>query len=257
MDVRLGKQPPFRYYSDIKIKVASYLTMEALSPPPSILPAIGRGIDFKMYLNDTLGDCTCAALGHKEQIDSARTHAPDVPTNDIIRDLYHQTGLQQGLSDNDGRYMEGVLKYARETGILQAAGDPTVGAGGREKILGYAAVNFMNDIEFRTALWLFGGLYIGMALPETAARQIEAGKSWSLDHRLGGNAAPGSWGGHAVYATTGVTLITWAARQEYTAGFRKTYFDECYAVLTEDWVQRTTAPNGFNKQQLIEDLAAI
>lgn len=256
-DLKLGKAPPKRYYADVKIKLADYLDTHVLPAPPRSLPPIGKGVTFNMYLNDNLGDCTCAAVGHKEQIDSARTGAKDAPTDDIIRELYHKTGIEQGLTDTDGRYMEGVLKHLKETGLRQTAGDPDNPEGSYEKILGYAAVNWKDDLEYKTALWLFGGIYNGIALPEIAYYQLKAGKGWSLDTSYGGSSAPGSWGGHAVYTTTGGTLITWAQRQNFSLAFRHTYFDECYAVLTEDWVQNTKAPNGFNRDELVADLAAV
>lgn len=247
-----GKLPPKVYPKDT-VRLRDYLAgpKKALPTPPSTLPAIGRGIDFGMFLNDNLGDCTHASLqGHLEQIHSTRAGKAERPTDDMILRDYRATGVLQGLGDQDGRYMaggNGVLDYAKKTGFEQADGT-------REKILGYVSVNWLDDIELRTAIWLFGGVYVGIALPISAYYQIQAGKPWGCSST---NNTPGGWGGHAIIATTRVSLITWSKRQSFTDCFRKHYWDECYAVLTHDWTQNTLSPSGFPMTELVRDLEEI
>ena len=49
--------------------------------------------------------------------------------------------------------------------------------------------------DIATAIWLFGGAYIGVELPVTAQKQ----DVWDVPANPGPNDEPGSWGGHAVY----------------------------------------------------------
>ncbi|MGO8790269.1 MAG: hypothetical protein ACLQVL_23205 [Terriglobia bacterium] len=49
--------------------------------------------------------------------------------------------------------------------------------------------------DIATAIWLFGGAYIGVELPITAQNQ----DVWDVPANPGPNDEPGSWGGHAVY----------------------------------------------------------
>lgn len=254
-DFKLGKRPPLRYYADVAIKAAGYIA-GALPATPRTW-AWGRGISFGMFLNDTYGDCTCAAYGHMEQVHSTRAGRPERAADGDVFDLYHATGIDEHLGDNDGRYCEGVLSYLRRVGLRQESGDPNNPAGSYEKIVGYAAVNPLAIDEVRTAGYLFGGLYIGVALPESAIPQTGRG-AWSCSAT---NNAPGSWGGHCVTVTainaTGPVVATWAMRQQMTWCFWKRYVDEAYAVLTDDWVENGPSPSGFKREQLVADLAAL
>jgi hypothetical protein len=49
--------------------------------------------------------------------------------------------------------------------------------------------------DIATAIWLFGGAYIGLELPISAQNQ----DVWDVPANPGPNDEPGSWGGHAVY----------------------------------------------------------
>jgi len=250
-DYLLGKLPPKRYLSDIAIKAATYIDQAAIDAVPLTF-AWGTGITFQMFLNDRLGDCTCASRGHHNQVVSMRAKHPETHTDDQIFKLYHNTGLEQGLSDQDGRYMEGVLSYEKRVGIEQEGKQP-------DQIIGYAGVNYKDHGEVRAATFLFGGLYIGIALPLSARSQFYAHHNWAYVQGPGN--APGSWGGHAVNVTSinkiGPVVATWARRQQLTWGFWDHYVDESYAVLHPDWVQNVKAPSGFSREDLIEDLAAL
>lgn len=242
----LGKNPPLRYYKDVAVKAIDYVNLAKLPNPPNTLPSIGKGITFGMFGNDRFSDCTHAALSHMEQAHSARAGKAERPTDgDVLYD-YHQTGLEQGLTDNDGRYMENVLSYMKRVGARQA--DMSF-----EKIIGYVAVDWRDYELTRAVTWLFGGTYNGFALPADAEAQI--GATWKLTE--GPGAVPGSWGGHAIFKTVPGTAITWARRQAMTWSWHQRYCDESYAVLTDDWTQNTKAPNGFSRDELIRDLASL
>jgi hypothetical protein len=100
---------------------------------------------------------------------------------------------------------------------------------------------------------LFGGVWVGVWLPNSAKRQTGPGKVWDVSS--GPDAQPGSWGGHAItvvgYDRDGLTLFTWGAEQRMTWAFWNFYVDEAYCLLSEDWFRKSgTTSRGFNVMQL-------
>jgi hypothetical protein len=169
--------------------------------------------------------------------------------------------------------MLSFLKYWRKTGL-------PVG-GKTHQILGFASVNRANPSEISQTIDLFGGVYLGVALPVTAQNQT----MWSVPNGLTGDAAPGSWGGHCVpivadsldstYAIPqvkalapcpgvwegpgGLKVITWGAVYPATWYFLLCYADEAYVVFAPEWLNQTTglSPSKFDYAQLLADLAAL
>jgi hypothetical protein len=212
------------------------------------LPAVPASVDWSrtvanwpMYGNDTLGDCTCAAVGHMEEAWSANAGQPEVPDPQAVLDLYWATG-----SADTGRYCLDVLNYWQSTGF-----------DGGEKILAFAQVDQTNRQHLEFACWAFGGVYIGVQLPKSAQTQSD---EWTLTS--GPDAQPGSWGGHCVnivdYAATGPTCVTWGRLMPMTWEFFDAYCDEAYAAISPDFItEGGQAPSGFNLDQLKTDLAQV
>jgi len=158
-----------------------------------------------------------------------------------------------GANDNGAQEID-VLNYWRQTGI----------AG--HKIQAYVALEPSNTTHIMDGTWIFGGCYIGLALPKTAQAQTQNHQPWSATAAgTTGDGAPGSWGGHAVpvvaYDSRSVTVVTWGALQTMTWGFWAAYCDEAYAILSPDFLKKKdgkpATPDGFNVQQLLEDLADL
>jgi hypothetical protein len=254
-ELPLGKKPPLRYYSEIAVKANDFADGV---PNVPLISAWGAGITFGMFLNDNLPDCTCAAVGHGEQIHSARAGRPERATDAAIRDLFHRTGIEQHLGDNQGRYMEGVLRSLMVTGVRQDTADVDNPAGSYERIKGYAAVDWHNLSQLRAFAYIFGGLYAGLALPLSAYYQYRDGKPWTISRE---NSVPGSWGGHAVWISAvnnvGPIIVTWGIRKQASWAWFAKYCDELYAVVTSDWSQNPMSPSGFDSAGLLTVLASI
>jgi hypothetical protein len=252
---KLGRKPQQRFFADIAVKARPYI--KAALPHTPRTWAWGKDVTFGMFLNDRYGDCTCAALGHMEQVHSARAGHAEHPVDADIFELYHQTGVDEHLGDDDGRIMERVLAYMKRNGIRQTAGDSNNPAGSYEKIIGYAAVNPLDLEEVAAAGYLFGGLYAGLALPKSAIMQTNVRK-WSCTTT---DNAPGSWGGHAVWVTAvnsiGPVCATWAMRVQMSWCWWKRYVDELFVVVSDDWTLNTTAPSGFARDEVIRDLGLL
>ncbi len=171
---------------------------------------------------------------------------------DILSAYSAITGYDPKTGANDNGAVEtDVLNYWRKTGI----------AG--HQILAYTALEPGNRQHVKDAVDLFGGCYIGVALPLSAQNQ----DVWSVPPGgATGDGAPGSWGGHAVpvvaYDSHGPTVITWGAPMRMTWSFWQTYCDEAYAVLSDDFLKQgpngtLAAPSGFDLAALEADLQEV
>lgn len=238
--LRLGKAP--RKNDPRTLILGKYLRLEDLPAVPDAHDWSPAVASWPMYGNDKLGDCTCAAAGHMVEGWTANAGAAVVPADDAVEGLYWATG-----SADTGRFELDVLNYWRTEGL------------GTDKILVYAAVNPQSQLEVKTSIYLFGGLYIGVALPLTAQGQ----KVWDVvGDGQSGASAPNSWGGHAVnivgYDAEGVTLVTWGGLMKATWAFLQTYCDEAYAIITQDWISAEgKAPSGIAMDELLSDLHQV
>lgn len=240
------------------LRLSSYLLGAAELPePPASFDLVSDVASWPMYDNDRLGDCTCAAAGHMVQAWTAANKVEHVPDPSLV-DLFYwetgdppaSTGTAGGPTDT-GRVETDVLNYWRRHAL------------GTSPITAYVAVDPKNGSRVLDGIYLFGGLYLGVALPVTAQRQ----QVWDVvDPSLRGDSAPGSWGGHAVPALAYVgtdrgveyTVVTWGGLMPVTGAFFSAYVEEAYAVLSPDWLgSEDGAPNGFNLDALKADLEAL
>jgi hypothetical protein len=232
---------------DVRTKrMARYLTA-ALPPLPDsvVTPAIASTMD----LNDQLGDCTCAAMAHLVQAWTLANGSEVIPTEaDVLAAYEGACGYNPADPSTDQGGVElDVLNYWRATGI------------GGHKIAAFVALEPQNRDHVRASCFLFGGCYLGVALPISAQSQ----DVWSV--AIGGDQGdptPGSWGGHAVpiigYNPTGPVCITWGQPKQMTWEWFDAYCDEAYCVLSADWAQAgKPAPSGFDLAALQADLGAV
>jgi hypothetical protein len=243
---KLGKLAP--RIDPRTLKLARYLTGMLPPAPPSVDWGTPVG-DWPMYLNDQIGDCTVAAAGHMIECWTANAMTADVHGDaDILAAYEAISGYNPADPNSDCGAVElDVLKYWRGTGI----------AG--HKIGAFASLNPLHQETIRQAINLFGGIYIGLALPLSAQDQ----DTWSIsDTAYHAEKDPGSWDLHAVnivgYDEDGLTCITWGARKRMTWEFFLTYCDEAYALISVDFLRGDgTTPDGFDMKQLKDDLAKV
>jgi hypothetical protein len=204
--------------------------------------------DWPMYLNDRLGDCTCAGIAHILQAVSTygQGNTVTVTDSDVLTAYEAVSGYDPRTGDNDnGAVMQDVLSYWRKTGI----------AG--HKILAFAEVDYRNQDELKAALYTFGHLYIGINFPASAMDQFNEGKPW--DYVRGSQ----NEGGHAInggfYQDGGNwKVVTWGQVQEMTQEFWDHYVEEAWVVITPEWLnEQGKSPTGLDLQTLGQDLADI
>jgi len=226
------------------------------------LPRLPRMVDnsdsgdgWPMYRNDKWGCCTCVTAAHMTQLHSIiARRTPTVPTDaDVLAFYQRVTELEGGRFDpisgaNDNGAIElDLLNQWRRYPI------------GGQKIFAFAAVEPDDEDLVRAGIYVFGGLYIGIALPLSARRQLAAKQPWEVVADPA-TSIPGSWGGHAVcvlaYDPEGLTIATWGTTQRMTWGFWHRYVDESYVAAPMQWKTRGAHP-AFNWNELMGNLDAL
>ncbi len=246
-DGRLGRTPSKN--DPRNLLLAKYLPND-LSGVPAQANLSTPVKNWGMMLNDTIGDCTVAACGHQIQQWTANAGTEKTPTDQAILKAYEAvSGYRPGNPQTDaGADMLTVLKYWRKTGI---SGD---------KIGAFTFVDPANFDHVRAATWLFGGTYLGLAMPVSAQKQ----QVWDVPQGGAvGDGAPGSWGGHAVliagYSPEGLLVVTWGQLKLMTWDFLKTYAQEAYAIVSKDFLNgKGQTPNaGLDLAALNADLKTV
>ena len=200
--LKLGKRP--RRHDVRTLMMARYLT-SALPAAPARVDYTHGIADWGMMLNDRLGCCTIAAVGHAVQTWTANAIGREltVPDSAILAcyekwDGYNPTDPSTDL----GGVELDVLKAWRQQGFTGQTLDAFVAIdlGTRDSGLGDSGNSAPNPQPLipnpiAQAIWLFGGAYIGVELPISAQDQ----DVWDVPAKPSHKDDPGSWGGHAVY----------------------------------------------------------
>lgn len=240
---RFGKHPPKLDYRTLRLK--DYLT-PALAPPPASFNVLTEvyqklglsnpSVLFPMDGNDTLGDCTIAAMAHAITTYCGLVGTKNIMAKQAVVKLYLRLtgGIDSGLDELK------VLNYWQSNPV---SGD---------KILAFAKIETKNHTHVQQAVRLFGGVYLGFQVQQNCIQQFDAHQPWTP--------SPLTHDGHAVYAvaydSTGVTVLTWGSTQQGTWPWWDECVDEAYAILPPQAEQPGFAP-GFNFKQLQSDLAAV
>jgi hypothetical protein len=255
--MKLGRKRPLSKGPHLRLR--NYLTPSLPPAPANIDYSLDASAALaEMYLNDQLGDCVIAAIGHIEGVLTGNGNPPALLyTQDQIIALYSAIGGYVPGNPNTDQGCDEVtaLNY------WQSSGAPS---GSSHKIAGWLAVDPSNRAEYEAALWLFENLFFGVELPDAWINPEPMGSGFVWD--VAGPADPQN--GHAFagfgYNAQGVKIATWgmeglithAAIQQYCANADG---GELYVVISQDSINRASqkAPSGFNWSQLVADFDAI
>jgi hypothetical protein len=249
----LGKGAARKDQRDLKLK--DFLTP---TPAPAECNWYGPVTQWGMMLNDSLGDCTCAAVGHGLQVATLNTPIGEItPVDDAVLGLYEKAcGYIPGDPSTDqGGDINTVLNSTRTTGL----GKKEVDGHTRHHfpLYAYAAVDETNIEAVKLAIATLGVCDIGLQLPISAQAQV--GGVW--DMASGPNGQAGSWGGHSVvvcaYDVNGLTCITWGALQRMTWAFWNAYVDEAFSLFYNAWKERSAPTSGVQFDAFDKALQAV
>ncbi|HXL66266.1 MAG TPA: hypothetical protein VN938_14545 [Xanthobacteraceae bacterium] len=252
---RMGRRRPLARCPRFSLR--NYL-MKDLSPPPASCDysaKAGKALS-QLYLNDKLGDCVIAGIGHVVGVLTAGAGNQFVYSDDQILQLYEAIGgyVPNHPNTDDGCDEQTALNY------WQHHGAPS----GTHKIAGWVAVNGADPNEYRTALWLFENLYFGLELPDkwVSPMPTRPGFTWDVA------GPPNPDNGHCVvgagYSNKGVKICTWGMLGTLTDEAVEKYATtagsgELYTVISQDAINKATqkAPAGFDWSQLIADFDSM
>lgn len=241
-----GKLAPHPEDSHPRVRLSDHL--ESTPAVPAVVDWASEVVSWPDYGNFKIGDCTCAALGHAVQAWTTYGEGETVTLPyDVILHLYEAVSgydPQTGANDH-GAVEQNVLTYVQQHGI------------GDHKIRAFAQVNHKDLIEMKHALDIFGTVYVGFQVPQSAEGQFFASQVWTP--------APQSpiVGGHAVdiqkWDADYIYCVTWGKLQPMTPEFWLSYGDEAWVILTEDWVNNNTGltPTGLNLDSLLAEFDAL
>jgi hypothetical protein len=196
----------------------SVLRAAAKVPATYSLDLAHPGCRPRMFLNDTYGDCVIAARAEQQMRFGLLRNgaAPNITDAEVKREYFRETG-----GADSGLNMLASLKAWRKGWTA---------GGARRTISAYAAVDYRSPTEVKQAIYIHGGIPIGVNLPDDAMDEFTRGKPWSTTRR-----PPDPDEGHCVYLTgwtkAGPTAITWAQYQQLSWAWLKKYGDEAWTVF--------------------------
>jgi hypothetical protein len=226
-------------------------------PPPNIDFTKGMPANLGMMLNDTLGDCTCAAVYHAIQVWSFNAKNGDMDTEPDadVRQLYIQAcGYNPRVpGEGPGGNEQHVLTYLLKKGAPVGAKGTT-----RHKIAAFVEVDPRNTDDVKRTIAECGVAYIGFNVPQyIVPTGGQPPQVWDVQN---GNTK--IVGGHAVvlagYDDKGARLVSWGQYYTMTWSFFAKYVDEVYAIADPTWVEATgKTPGGLTMAELEQQMQSL
>lgn len=180
-----------------------------------------------MMLNDSLGDCTCAGIGHADQVWTFNANPPmNSMPDQVIEQLYEICGnyVPGNPSTDNGCVEQEVLSYMLNTGV------------GGKKLTAYVEIDQTNHDAVKATIANAGLTYIGFNVPSYMPEN--PGAIWDVQP-----GTPDIVGGHCVvcvgYDAAGLDLISWGALYRMTWAFWDAFVDEAYYLVDADWIRQT------------------
>jgi hypothetical protein len=215
--------------------------MGDLPPPPVQVDWTNGQRSWGMMLNDKLGDCTAAGVGHAFQVWTKNTRKEWTPTDAQVQSFYSSTtGYDPSNPSTDqGGDEPTVLKWLKEHEYFGW----TVDAWGS-----------MSDIHDHTKVKqlidAFGGLYIGFQVPQGIPEA--PGSLWDMP------AGEQIEGGHCVFVpgyllNGNYIVITWGEIVYMTPDFWDAYNEEAHAILAAAWLKAGKCPAGLDVATLLAE----
>jgi hypothetical protein len=246
MNLKLGRSAKSMHRAPLKF--SSYL-LPVLPPlKPSTDWAAKVTVPWGMDGNDSLGDCTCAAMAHLVMAVTANSGGIVVPTLQEVETMYQASGWNPLDPNTDnGWTLDAANGYIVSTGLAGVKAD------------GYVEVDNTNLMHCYYAIQLLGGINFGVNLPQSAmdtfGKTNGVGVVWDYDP----NADNTILGGHSIEgvdfeADGSIRIVTWGSdRVLATPKWLAQFADEACAA----YFSRFTVADGLNVAQMAADAKAL
>lgn len=230
-------------------------------PPVALSADVDRASavqSWPMYLNDQLGDCTIAAIGHMYGAWTQYAGSAEALfTDDQIQAVYSRVGgyVPGDPSTDNGCAMQDVLTDQQSNGITDQGGK-------LHQVAGFAAFgNPADEVLLGQVLDVFGTVYVGINVQQNMETEFADQQPWTWDPSPDAQVI----GGHAIClqrrlgsGRAPLEYVTWGALQPATTGFQAGASEEAWAVVTQDWLQANgTTVEGLDLQQLLADMQNV
>lgn len=240
-----GRLPPHPEVRHPRLYLGEYLTA-ALPAPPASVDWHSLITDWPMYLNDQLGCCTEAMVGHI--IEGASTYGAGstamITDDDVLTAYRRVSGYTPGNPATDhGAVLQDVYGDWRKTGV-----------GGHKNLL-FAQVAPSDLLEVRQAIDLFGAAGLGIVVTQSMMDDFNAGKPWmrATGENLGGHAVP-----VVGYDPAQVFVVTWGRVQPMSWGCFQQVTEEAWAAVLPEWFNaQGRSPAGLDLNGLGEAFVAL
>jgi hypothetical protein len=231
---------------------------QTLPPPPAEKNwTSGMPANLGMMLNDSLGDCTCAAFYHALQVWSFNSDAAiqTQPDFDVERLYILACGYNPRVGgEGPGGNEQHVLTYLLKSGAPTGPKGQT-----RQKIAAFVEVDPRNTDDVKRTILDCGVAYIGFNVPHyiLPAPPAQPPQVWDVQSPNGAIV-----GGHAVvlagYDPRGARVISWGQFYTMTWAFFAKYVDEVYAIADAGWIEKKgTSPGGLSLVELEAQMKGI
>lgn len=250
----LGKHAPTLKKKTLQI--GDFLNLSVLPTPPAAfdwsMPSGGRSLVYGMDGNDKWGDCVFASACHHIGTWSGNTGGEQIATEaDALGAYTAFTGFNPAdpATDNGASMLITATQW-RTKPIFN------------HTIVAFASVDRRRLDLVAAASYLFGGIWVGWALPLA----WQGADSWDVSPGgiLTGKWAPASWGGHATHSPAFsprlLGIKTWQEDMPATIPAFTSYADECYALISRDvWLRLTgdRCPAGVDGMALQSALSLV
>jgi WD40 repeat protein len=214
---------------------------QRLHLPPQLPPAPKLPIDWAKTLqfpidgNDIYGDCMLAAAEHADNTFTGNTGTESNFNEDLTVQYY------LSLSGGNNGLNSGQIISAWETGL------PGVAAA---KIMDALDIDTTNAQLVQTAIWLFGGVFFTLNIPDNWYNNFVAGGIWDAPATADGNNGHGVWW-NGVNTQGNYHLQTWGTYGWITPAGVADCDPGGFVVFSLRWFDsHGNAPNGFTYNQL-------
>lgn len=207
-----------------------------------------NGVIWPMWNNDKIGCCTQVSVASAIRTWSYNTSTEILLTQDnVIKNYSDESGYNGTPSTDQGAIEVNVLQKWCKDGYQTPDGI--------DKLFTFGYLNPRDTASIKKSIVLFGGIYIGMSLPDYALKTPSP--VWEVS-----NTDTQIAGGHAMYVhgydQNYLYMNTWATEWKMSWDFFQKYCDESYGLISQRWLNgKNTSPFGENLETLVNELRNI